>query len=284
MSPSAQTPAQVPPHLVPSPLPLCPCPGRPQGHACLAGLWLLTTHGVASLCSAQGGGLGVCREDILGPFSEGRSLGCSVLHAQGLGSNPHSPGEDPRSLSLEQCPQQGLRPGQVGWSELVARAARQQFYSQDTLTQPLKREGCQGFIIPSHTPHRDRRQDLQKGRPLYSQAWGYRDRGGEGPSARRPSPHGPERHPSFCWLCRGPEPGSVNALALCVWAWVTPTLGTPYILTLTPGQTWTSLPLFQKAYCAVLAELRPRKLTLGKPQSGERTTSSTANLCADPGV
>lgn len=91
MSPSAQTPAQVPPHLVPSPLPLCPCPGRPQGHACFAGLWLLTAHGVASLCSARGGGLGVCREDILGPFSEGRSLGFSVLHAQGLGSNhPHS--------------------------------------------------------------------------------------------------------------------------------------------------------------------------------------------------
>lgn len=87
MSPSAQTPAQVPPHLVPSPLPLCPCPGRPQDHVCFAGLWLLTTHGVASLCSARGGGLGVCREDILGPFSEGRSLGFSVLHAQGLGSN-----------------------------------------------------------------------------------------------------------------------------------------------------------------------------------------------------
>lgn len=87
MSPSAQTPAQVPPHLVPRPLPLCPCPGRPQGHACFAGLWLLTAHGVTSLCSARGGGLGVSREDILGPFSEGRSLGFSVLHAQGLSSN-----------------------------------------------------------------------------------------------------------------------------------------------------------------------------------------------------
>lgn len=149
-----------------------------------------------------------------------------------------------------------------------------------------------GLIIPFHTPHpsleqtgdKDRGQELQKCQPLYSQAWGCRDRGGEGPSARRPSPHGPEWHPSFCWLCRGPEPGSVNALAFCVWAWVTPTLGTPYILTLTPGQTWTSLPLFAKACRPVLTELRPRKLTLGKPQGGGRTLSSTPDLCADPGV
>lgn len=56
----------------------------------------------------------------------------------------HSPAEDPRSLSLEQHPQQGLRPGQVGCSELVARAAKQQFYPQDTLTWPLKREGWLG--------------------------------------------------------------------------------------------------------------------------------------------
>ena len=190
---------------------------------------------MASLCSAQGGGLGFCREDILGPFSEGRFLGFSVFQAQGLGSNPHSPGEDPRSLSLQQRPQQGLKAGQVGCSELVARAARQQFFPQDTLTQPLKRKGWLGFIIPFHTPHpsleqvgdRDRGQNLQKCQPLYSQAWGCRDRGGEGPSASRPSPHGPERHPSFCWLCRGPEPGPVNALAFCVWAWVTPTLDAP---------------------------------------------------------
>lgn len=69
-------------------------------------------------CPAQGEGLEFCRQNTLRPIQSGRVPGIlcpmpgdweTCTHS----SSPHRLGKDPGSLSPEQCPLQGLRPGGV---------------------------------------------------------------------------------------------------------------------------------------------------------------------------
>ena len=155
--PSRALPA-LPPCQAPSPPTLCPRPRRPRGHTCSAGLWLLTTHQVASLCCAWGVvALGSAESTCWDPFNKGESLGFSVLCAWGLGASQQQPlrsRKRPREPLWSSVPCEasdqvgGVRCSVLGAQSLLPG---QQCHPQDTSTQPTKTEGWLGSVIPVHT-------------------------------------------------------------------------------------------------------------------------------------
>lgn len=153
-------------------------------------------------------------------------------------SSPHNVGKDPRSLSLKRCPLQGLQLGEAGVFRLgllsvyVLRA-----YDLDRwaavpplgLPTPCEKWGWLGLVIPFYaTPPAWNRLGTgrQAGQTELSAPLQPQPGAGREICSQEPSPCGPERYPSLCWLCGRRS----QALQVCQ-----PTVGGPVCLPLWAG-------------------------------------------------